>query len=65
MIPLGMKGHKKIQDVLTDEKIPRHRRMSVPLLWDEQGILWVYGVRRCGRAIITPRTQSILQVKIE
>lgn len=65
MVPYGMKGHKKIQDILTDAKIPRHRRGSVPILCDPKGILWVAGIRRCNRAVIGPRTKNILQIKIE
>jgi tRNA(Ile)-lysidine synthase len=49
MIPLGMKGHKKI---------------SIPILCDGKGILWVAGIRRCNRAIVGPKTKNILFVEI-
>lgn len=64
MNPLGMKGRKKIQDILTDAKIPRYLRRSIPILCDSKGILWMAGIRRCNRAMVGPQTQNILFVEI-
>jgi tRNA(Ile)-lysidine synthase len=43
--PLGMQGQKKLQDLFTDLKVPRHWRGKVPLLDSEKGIAWVVGHR--------------------
>ncbi len=43
--PLGMRGHKKLQDLFTDLQVPRHWRRRVPLLETEKGIAWVVGYR--------------------
>lgn len=47
--PFGMKGRRKLQDVLTDRKIPRARRREVPVLADSESVLWVPGVVRSER----------------
>jgi tRNA(Ile)-lysidine synthase len=41
--PLGMKGFKKLSDLLSEAKIPRILRNRVPILCDEQGPVWVVG----------------------
>ena len=43
--PLGMRGHKKLQDLFTDLRVPRHWRGRVPLLESARGIVWVVGHR--------------------
>ena len=43
--PLGMKGHKKLQDFMVDDKIPRERRDGVPIVASGSGIVWVVGHR--------------------
>lgn len=63
-IPIG--GHyKKIQDFFTDEKVPRKRRDSVPILLDEEKILWVCGMRIDDRVKVTDDTKTILFLKME
>ena len=43
--PLGMTGEKKLQDFLTDARVPREWRDRVPLLVNRRGIAWVVGYR--------------------
>ena len=43
--PSGMEGHKKLQNLFTDAKIPREWRGRVPLLVCERGVAWVVGYR--------------------
>src|SRR5690625_2306601 len=43
----GLKGTKKIKDILIDEKIPRQERENIYLLTDDEGtILWLIGLRK-------------------
>jgi tRNA(Ile)-lysidine synthase len=43
--PAGAPGHRKLQDVLVDRKIPRDRRDLVPIVEDADGrVVWVAGV---------------------
>jgi tRNA(Ile)-lysidine synthase len=41
--PLGMKGRRKLQDLFVDRKLPRPERGRVPVVVDEEKILWVVG----------------------
>jgi len=43
--PLGLRGSKKVKDLLIEAKVPRRRRGMVPILADGRRILWVVGAR--------------------
>ena len=45
MQPLGMSGHRKLQDVFTDAGAPRRWRARTPLVVTPRGVAWVVGVR--------------------
>jgi tRNA(Ile)-lysidine synthase len=63
--PSGMEGrHKKLQDFLVDEKIPRRRRDRVPLLLAGENILWVVGLRTDERFLAREGTKNILVVTV-
>ena len=61
--PLGMKGHKKIKDYFIDEKIPLDQRDGIPLVCDEENIIWVVGYRMSESYNITNKTQKVLHIK--
>lgn len=46
LVPEGMTGRKRVQDLLVDEKVPRWRRDGVPVLTAGDHVLWVVGYRR-------------------
>lgn len=62
-IPLGMKGKKKIKDFFIDEKIPRDKRDKIPLIVDEEDVLWVVGYRISDKYKITDDTERVLEIK--
>ena len=59
---VGMDGTKKVKDLFIDEKISRDKRNSWPLVADESGILWIPGLRRSNRALVTAETEQRLYV---
>lgn len=61
-IPLGMTGTKKIKDYFIDEKIPRSERDTIPIIEDEEGILWVVGYRISNKYRIDETTKNILKI---
>jgi tRNA(Ile)-lysidine synthase len=63
--PLGMQGHRKLQDVFVDRKLPRALRQTCPVVEVDGEVLWVPGVVRSGRALITPATRSALRLVAE
>ncbi|MDY3928540.1 MAG: tRNA lysidine(34) synthetase TilS [Clostridia bacterium] len=46
--PVGMTGRKKLSDLFCDMKIPAGERNNVPLLTENDTIIWVMGIR-CDR----------------
>ncbi|MBI3780482.1 MAG: tRNA lysidine(34) synthetase TilS [candidate division NC10 bacterium] len=61
-IPLGMTGHKKLQDFFVDTKVPRHQRCRVPLVVSGGEIAWVVGFRVDERFKVTDSTRRILRM---
>jgi tRNA(Ile)-lysidine synthase len=45
MQPLGMEGSRKLQDIFTDQKIPRAQRAAVPVVVCRGEIIWIPGYR--------------------
>ena len=59
--PLGMKGSRKVQDVLTDAKVPLHQRDCLPMLVCGDEVLWIPGYRIAARyAVPAPDAPSLL-----
>lgn len=64
--PLGMKGKKKkINDLLSDLKVPIHLKDKTLVLVSNHQIAWVVGYRIDDRFKITENTQNILEIKWE
>ena len=61
--PLGGEGGKKLGDFFTDRKIPVEHRGRIGLHCDQQGIVWVMGMRSANRVRVTETTRKILKVK--
>lgn len=60
--PLGMTKEKKLQDFFVDQKVPRAKRASVPLLVCGKGIIWVCGLRLSDDVKISSGTKRILKI---
>ena len=65
MIRLPKLGTKSIARVLSDLKIPKIYRDSIPIVTDGQRILWVAGVRRSEESRISGQTQRALGIKFK
>ncbi len=62
-IPFGMLGSKKLKDYFIDEKISRSKRDKIPLIVDEENILWVVGYRTSEIYKVTKETKKILSIE--
>lgn len=62
MIPLGMKGSKKVKDIFIDMKIPKDLRDLIPILCFDNKIAWVIGVRTSEEYRISNNSKNILKV---
>lgn len=61
---LGMQGSRRIQDILTDLKIPRYLRAALPLVCHNSQPLWLAGIRRTRHALISATSTQSLQVTL-
>ena len=62
--PLGLEGHKKLQDFFVDEKVTRSDRDTVPLVVDSSGqIVWVAGHAVAEEFRVTDRTRAVVILK--
>ena len=62
--PFGMEGTRKVKDVLIDKKIPRLLRDEVPLVVDDEGVLWVVGVCLSERARVKESSKEALKITV-
>lgn len=64
-LPLGMGGSKKIKDYFIDKKIPRLERDKIPLLVNEEEIIWIVGHGISDRYKVDKDTTKILMIEYE
>lgn len=62
--PIGMKGSKKISDLLTDEKIGRADKKDIYVLVSGDEIIWVPGIRRSRIALVNDATRQIWGIRL-
>jgi tRNA(Ile)-lysidine synthase len=64
--PLGLDGHKKLQDFFVDRKVERHRRDLVPLVVDARNrIVWVAGHAMDAEFRVTDPTKAVLILRLK
>lgn len=62
--PLGMKKNKKLSDFLIDEQVPLSEKSRVTVVLSGDDIVWVAGYRIDERYKVTPRTHTVLTMRI-
>ncbi len=62
--PLGMKGRKKVSDILIDEKVPLNLKSRQPVLEDQFNLIWVIGLRVSEIKKITTESDSVLLISL-
>jgi len=60
--PLGMKGKKKISDILTDSKVPNYKRKKQLVLTCGKDIVWLVGLKVSEKYKVTSKTKSVLKL---
>ncbi len=61
-VPLGMKGKKKVSDLMIDLKIPVNLKKQVKIVCDQKGIIWMAGYRMAERVKLTSTTRKLLTI---
>ena len=62
--PLGLSGHKKLQDFMVDSHVPREMRDATPLVVAGGRIAWVVGWRIAEWARVTETDDSVLELEL-
>jgi len=62
MLPLGMKGKKKISDILIDKKTPLQQKEATVVIISENQIAWLAGLKISQNFKISSRTKEILEI---
>lgn len=63
IVPIGMKGRKKLKELFIDNKIPREQRDNIPLVATGNEIIWVIGHKISEHYKITGDTKKILKIE--
>lgn len=61
----GQTGSKKVKDLLIDAKVPQYLRDQIPLICDQDHIIWLGGIRRSEKGRITSTSRKILRIIFE
>jgi tRNA(Ile)-lysidine synthase len=61
IVPFGMKGTKKVSDIMIDAKVPLRDRGAVPVFEDRDGIIWIPGLVTAERTRITGSSRKVVR----
>ncbi|MGB0390613.1 MAG: tRNA lysidine(34) synthetase TilS [Salibacteraceae bacterium] len=60
--PFGMKGVKKVSDLLIDLKVPKHKKEDVWVVASGSNICWVVGFRSSDKFKVTAETNRVYKI---
>jgi tRNA(Ile)-lysidine synthase len=60
--PIGMRGKKKISDILIDQKVPLYRKEQIMVLKSNEEIVWVVGYKFSDVFKIKKKSHKILRI---
>ena len=61
--PLGAAGSQKVKKYFIDHRVPKKIRPFIPIITDQQRILWVMGQRMADYGKITEETDMVLSIE--
>ncbi|KAA3650002.1 MAG: tRNA lysidine(34) synthetase TilS [Bacteroidetes bacterium] len=65
MKPIGMKGQKKISDILIDLKVPLSQKDSIWVLLSNRKIVWLVGYKISEEFKVNKHTNQVLKIELE
>ncbi len=63
--PLGMKGTRKVKELLIDEKVPATVRERIPIFCCRGRIMWVMGHRPAAEFAVRKSSKKVLRVAVK
>jgi tRNA(Ile)-lysidine synthase len=65
MVPLGMKGHKKVSDILIDKKVAINEKSKISVVISNNDIIWLSGQTLNENYKVQPQSEKIFTIRIE
>ncbi len=65
IVPLGMKGRKKLSDYLCDKKVPLHRRVHAVVMAQGCEVIWAVGCGINDNYKVSQMTRRVLKISAE
>lgn len=62
MKPMGLGGTKKLKDIFIDMKVPREKRDTIPVVCDDEGIIWLVGYKISEDYKIDDSTSTVVRL---
>jgi len=62
--PLGLHGSKKVSNYLTDRKVPPVLRDEIPVVSDDNGIVWLVGFEIAERVKVDAKTTEVIDLEV-
>ena len=60
--PYKSNGTRKLKEYFIDNKIPRHKRDSIPLIAQDNEIVWIIGYKISDKFKVTENTKTVLKL---
>jgi tRNA(Ile)-lysidine synthase len=60
--PIGMKGTRKVKEILIDSKLTRECRGRIPIVAAGDEVVWIPGLVRGGRGMLTSSSETALRI---
>ncbi len=64
IVPMGMAGSKKLQDVFVDKKVQKARRARAVVVCDEEKIIWAAGVVASDLGKVRPNSRRAVHITL-
>ena len=63
IIPIGLRGRKKLSDLFVDLKVPRFIKDRIPILECDGEIIWICGLKLSDKVKVTSDTKEVLKMQ--
>ena len=63
MVPMGMRGRKKLKDIFIDSKIPASARARTPVIYAGGSVIWAVGLRQSDDYKVIASTVKVLKLE--
>jgi tRNA(Ile)-lysidine synthase len=64
MHPIGLSGHRKLQDIFSDAKVTKNNRQNIPVFVCNNKIAWIPGYRIAQCRAVDNAQQKSLEIKV-